>query len=464
MHYLRLTPTLLAVLALACPAQTIAPRAISRDEVRPDEQLTVDLFGKPVRLGGSWEFTGERRSNFDLDSTSARDRRVRGHEVQLEALMRIDPQTEAFAEIKGLHDTRRTQGDAKETSRALERGQFWLKRDRLGGTPWSLQLGRVALEERRSWWWDDDLDAVRAVYAGSAWQLQTGLAREVAKKSSAERSIAPESRGVTRWFGQATWPWAQRHALDAFWLLQRDGSSRPAPGSVFANDDATDPSDLRARWLGLRASGEWRVDKGPRLAYWADTAWLSGRERLTAFDEQDDGSVNAAQTTGSRVRGNAFDIGATGSLALPLRPSLTIGYARGSSGYRLTGRPAHKARFAGVKRWLRYGELLQPELSNLSVATVGTGVRVLENSSIELVAHRYRQVRAADALRNARPSADPQGSQRAVGREINLLLAVRESKRVEFLLKAARFKPGAAFAPGERDAARAVEVVVTVNF
>ncbi len=237
-----------------------------------------------------------------------------------------------------------------------------------------------------------------------------------------------------------------------------------AVGSVFANEDATDPSDLRARWVGLRASGEWRVENGPRLAYWADTSWLSGRERLTAFDEQVDGTFNAAATTSRRLSGNAFDIGATGSLALPLRPSLTVGYARGSSGYRQTGLHENKARFAGVKRWQRYGELLQPELSNLSVATVGTGVRVLDNSSIELVAHRYRQVRAADSLRNARLSADPQGNSRAVGRELNLLLAVRESKRVEFLLKASRFKPGAAFAPGERDSARALEFVVTVNF
>ncbi len=146
MHYFRLTPTLLAVMALACPAQTTTPSPTSRDERRPDQPLTVDLFGKPVQLGGSWEYTDERRTNFDLDSTSARDRRVRGHEIKLEALMRLDPNTEAFAQIKGLHDTRRTQGDGRQTSRALERGQIWLKRDRLGGTPWSLQVGRVALE------------------------------------------------------------------------------------------------------------------------------------------------------------------------------------------------------------------------------------------------------------------------------------------------------------------------------
>ena len=164
------------------------------------------------------------------------------------------------------------------------------------------------------------------------------------------------------------------------------------------------------------------------------------------------------------MRGNAFDVGATASLALPQRPSLTVGYARGSSGFRQTGLQENKTRIGGVKRWQRYGELLNPELANLSVATVGAGVRVLGNSSVELVAHRYRQNRAAGRVAGSRLSADPQGSRRAVGRELDLLVAVREWKHVELLFKASHFKPGSAFAPGERDAARAVEVGISVNF
>ncbi len=466
MQCLRLTPTLLAVLALASPAQTPPPTEPGgRDERRAEQPLTVDLFGTPVQLGGSWEYSDERRNNFDLDRARARDRRVREHEVKLEAKTRLGPDTQAFAQIVGLHETRRTQGDdGKQVTHPLSRGQMWVQQDRLGGTPWSLQAGRVEVIERRAWWWDEDLDAIRARYAPGPWKLDTGIAREIAKTSSAERGIAPDARGVTRWFGQASWPWAERHALDAFWLVQTDGSSRPSPGAVFANEDATDASDLRARWVGLRAWGEWRVDNGPRLAYWADTALLSGRERMTAFEEQDDDSFITGTTASRRVRGSAFDIGATASLALPLRPSLSAGYARGSSGFRQTGLHENKTRIGGVKRWQRYGELLKPDLANLSVATLGAGVRVLENSSVELVAHRYRQVRAADSLAGARLSADPQGSRRAVGREVDLLVAVREWKHVEFTLKASHFKPGAAFAADQRDAARAVEVGVSVNF
>jgi hypothetical protein len=73
-----------------------------------------------------------------------------------------------------------------------------------------------------------------------------------------------------------------------------------------------------------------------------------------------------------------------------LRPSLTLAYARGSGGedsatrdanFRQTGLHENKARLAGVKRLRRYGELLQPDLSNLAITTLGSGIRWLGNSS-----------------------------------------------------------------------------------
>jgi hypothetical protein len=410
MKLIRLSPTLLAALALACPAQSApsgagAPAPLSaaaaavppvptvdappRDERRPDRPFSVDLAGTPVQLGGSWEYTDERRLNFDLDDTAARDRRVREHEVKLETRVRLGERTELFAQLVGLHETRRTEGTAgQRITRSLERGPMWLQFERLGGTPWSLQVGRVSLLDRRAWWWDEDLDAVRLRYAGEAWRLDTGLGRELARKSSADAGIVPAERGVTRFFGQATWAWAPRHAIDAFWLVQRDGSGAPAAGAMFANEDATDPGDLRARWTGLRASGEWRADGGSRLAYWADAARLSGREVTTAFAEQSDGTFTAAAAQSRRVSGRAHDVGVTATLGVPLRPSLTLAHARGSEGFRQTGLQENKARIGGVKRWQRYGELLQPELSNLAVSSAGVGVRLTDNTSLELVGHR----------------------------------------------------------------------------
>lgn len=442
------------------------------DDRRPDKPLTVDLLGRPVQLTGSWEYSDERRRNFDLDSTRNRDRRVRDHEVKLEARTRPNADTEVFVQAVGLHTTRRTESTAGvqvRRTKSLERGQTWVKFDQLGGGPWSLQLGRVALIDRRAWWWDDDLDAMRVQFEHKDWRLDTGLSKQLGRVSSADDGITPESKGVQRWFGQGTWKFASRQNLDVFWLLAKDRSGRLSPGTTVAADDVTDPSDLNARWLGARVSGEWRRPSGYRLAYWADAAMLRGRE--TDFAEPSTDAVVGGRTR--RVRGQALDVGATAHMPYPMRPSVTLGYARGSGGersarldanFRQTGLQENKARLGGVKRWRMYGELLQPELSNLAVTKLGGGLRFLDNSSVEMVVYGYRQPVPSVVLAGSRLGSSPLGRSGDIGREIDLLIALREWKHLEFTLSLARFMPGSAFADNRRDPAYSVELGAALNF
>ena len=469
---------LLSANAQVAPADA-ATTAVTRqglrmDDRRPENPFTIDLLGRPVEITGSWEYSDERRRNFDLQSSRLRDRRVREHELKLEARVRPTADTEVFVEAVGLHETRHTQGSTRaQRNGAHERGQSWLRIDRLGGTNWSMQIGRVALIDRRSWWWDDDLDAVRLIGSGDGWRLDTGVAHQVARVSSDERHTPPEARGVTRWFGQATWELARRHRLDGFWLIERDDSRRPIAGSSAAGSDSIDPSDFRGHWIGARSSGEWRPDAGLRIGYWADIAWVHGREALTGYTEGDDGRFTAGTTRKRRVRGHAYDVGTTAIFPIWLRPSVTLGYARGSGGtrsssrdsnFRQTGLQENKARLAGVKRVQTYGELLQPELSNLGVSTLAAGVRLTDNTSLELIAHQYRQPVASSTLPGSRLGADPQGRSADIGREIDLVLSVRESRWLEFTLKWSHFQPGAAFAPEQRDPARAIELGMALNF
>ena len=454
-------------------ASAVSRQGLRIDDRRPDNPFTVDLLGRPVEFTGSWEYSDERRRNFDLQRSRERDRRVREHELKLEARVRPTPDTEVFVEAVGLHETRHTQGSRAQRNGSHERGQSWLRIDRLGGSNWSVQIGRVALIDRRAWWWDDDLDAVRLIGSGDGWRLDTGVAHQVAKVSSDERRVPPEARGVTRWFGQATWELARRHRLDGFWLIERDNSRRPISGSRAAGSDAIDPSDFRGHWIGARSSGEWRPESGPRIGYWADVAWVHGREALTSYAEGDDGRFTAGATRNRRVRGHAYDVGTTVIFPIRLRPSVTLGHARGSGGarnssrdsnFRQTGLQENKARLAGVKRVQTYGELLQPELSNLGISTLAAGVRLTDDTSLELIAHRYRQPVASSTLPGSRLSVDPQGHSADIGREIDLVLSVRESRRLEFTLKWSHFKPGAAFAPDQRDPARALELGMALNF
>jgi hypothetical protein len=160
-----LCATLLAAPASAqTPAADEPPRPVGLrpDDRRAEQPFTVPLFGVPVQLGGAWEYAAEQRRNFDLDDARVRDRRVNEHELKLDARALFSPRWSAFVQAAGLRESRRTEGTpGVQITRERERGQAWVRWDGVAGVPLAVQAGRVALLERRSWWWDDDLDAVR---------------------------------------------------------------------------------------------------------------------------------------------------------------------------------------------------------------------------------------------------------------------------------------------------------------
>jgi alginate production protein len=84
--------------------------------------------------------------------------------------------------------------------------------------------------------------------------------------------------------------------------------------------------------------------------------------------------------------------------------------------------------FDGVNYFHYYGELLQPELSNMQIWTTAVGFRFWQSSSVEFVYHLYHQVHPAAFLRNARIDADPTGKRRAIGQEWDVVVGLQEWK------------------------------------
>ncbi|CAD5373925.1 Alginate_exp domain-containing protein [Rubrivivax sp. A210] len=474
----------LSVLAASALAQTPppepelgtpAPRTVSQrpDERRAEQPSTVQLFGVPVELGMSYEGSVEGRRNYDLNRARNRDRDVASHELKLDARWKTDADTTWFVQGVGLSDRRRSRSDRSVTKQeSAERGQTWVMWERLGEYPLSIQMGRIALVDRRSWWWDDDLDAIRLVYAPDNWRLETGVARELARVSSASHDMDADKKAVKRWFGNFNLRWAPRHSVEAFWLFTDDDSGPPKPGSLFAEDEE-DASDGRLRWLGLRSSGEVRFESKNRWTYRADAAMLRGREFVTAFSTTPEGLLSPGATSRRNVRGYAWDIGTQWVLPSAARPTFSLGLAQGSGapgtatlerGFRQTGLHENKGRVGGVKRLRFYGELLDPELSNLRVASAGFGFRFLSSTSAEVIVHRYRQMFADTRIANSRLSQDPQGLSRDIGREIDVLFAMREWRQFEVTLLLTRFYPGQAFAENRRDPAHGIELGVALNF
>lgn len=201
---------------------------------------------------------------------------------------------------------------------------------------------------------------------------------------------------------------------------------------VFIRDDRS-PAGERPVFTELQASGA----LGEALTYWLELAHVWGR----------DGS--------KPIRGWGVDAGVTYTVDLPLRPSITAAYAVGSGdshpdgridgAFRQTGLQENEARWAGVTRFKYYGELLDPELSNLAIVTVDFGLRPTRQSSVDLIYHEYRQQTASTALRGAALAADPSGRSRQLGRELDLVVGYAGVTGLEVKGVLSYFMPGRAF-------------------
>lgn len=445
------------------------------DERRPDEGYRTQILGQTVQFGGEYEVTHGTRWNFDFDRDRARDRARLDQELKLEASFSPARDTTVFLQLVGVSEIDTWRQGAKDTSvGAVERGQTWVFFAEPGGLPLDLQIGRIGLIESRSWWWDEDLDAVRIQFGERDWLVETGLGRQMLPVSTEERGrIAPDADRLARWFGRAAWMWRKRHNLEFYWLLARDHSGSPDDGRVM-HERRADESDADLDWLGVRAMGEERSDDGHRFGYWLDLAQVRGTDRKTDFDEIDGKRVVVDGHERQRVSGHAWDLGVRWSLPGRARPTAWLGWASGSGdgdpddgrdhAFRQTGLHENKARFGGVKRFRYYGELFRPELSNLAIGSLGLSLRFLENSSVDLVLHDYRQRHASTRLADSRLDAAPDGRSRHLGRELDLFFAFRESRRFEFTTTLAAFRAGRAFGTNRDEMAYYLELGMTINF
>lgn len=215
-------------------------------------------------------------------------------------------------------------------------------------------------------------------------------------------------------------------------------------------NDRTEDRD-RPIFSGVRFSGE----PNDALRYWLDLAHVRGRE----------GS--------NRVRGTGLDLGATYTFDKSLKPVLIFGYAFGTGdrntsdgsdhNFRQTGLHDNSDKLTGVTSVNYYGELFDPELSNLSIFTLGAGIRPTHKSSVEVIFHNYLQQKGVDTIRRSSLDMDPNGQSKDLGREVDLVIGYREIENIDLEFKWGYFFPGSAFSD-EADGAVFVKARIRIDF
>jgi len=406
------------------------PSLVAPDDdatVRARNRLSPDWsWGARAELDSAWE------RNFDLGRTREGDTSTLTPELTV--ALRFSPRASLTGFFQASLDRRYAlDGMGRDRPTRLLVEQAFFQFDRLLDGNTSLQIGRQRFRDRREWLFDDELDGVSAAWHGARIALEFSATR----KDWVRRDLLNDADRdrVDNYLGYLSYQVDPRHTLSAYVLARDDRSA--------ANDSPV--------FTGVRVRGK----PGRRLEYWAELAQVRGRDGAR------------------RIRAHGIDAGVTLEFDRPYRPALTLGWASGSGDgdrsddidhdFRQTGLHGNEARLHGVERVKYYGELLDPELGNLSILTASFGVRPTRRSSIELVYHDYRQRTAHDRLRDAALDVEPSGIDRDIGREVDLVLATREIRGLRAKLVFGRFLPGKAFA-GRRDGANFAAVELRYDF
>jgi hypothetical protein len=429
------------------------------DRRRPAEPFELDVFGRPLTLGGEYDvsiFHLEQMAPGDPDEQGGR--MLLGSELGLEAFYSFGDALSLFGQVSlGLErdlDSSTPSDDSVSTS-YIERGELWLYSEGVLAEGLSFEIGSLYYQDDRHWWWDADLDGVRVNWERETFEVSLSAASEQAPRNSAQSFIDPEEEDVSRFLGDLHWDYLGDHSVELFALHQNDDSEQEAPGEI-VDDDREDPWDGDFTWVGGRLSGAWDPDGWGLLGYWVDAAYVFGETSFVEYEEAGNDS-RVVEVLDQRVRGWGGDVGATWILPFPLEPRLTLGYALGSGdrnpdgetdhSFRQTSLQSNESAFGAARTFAAYGAYLNPELSNLQIVTAGGGISLFSSSSLDLMYHSYRQLEPVESLFDSNLDEVLTGESRDIGHGIDLILSIRESTWIEPYLDLSAFYTGAAFGP-----------------
>jgi hypothetical protein len=296
----------------------------------------------------------------------------------------------------------------------------------------ALTLGRWSVSDDREWLFGEELDGVHFFSRGKDFAFEVMYAREqILKKDLLDDHDDNEP----------DYAYARAYAN-----LPGD-----AVGSLFGlYQMGRDPGDADLLWLGASFAGSTESD----IEYWVEMAHVRGTEK------------------GRTVRGYGVDAGLTKTfMQFRANPRLTAAIAFGSgdngtgtdTGFRQTGIQDNEARFGGRKSIKYYGEVFDPELNNLTILTLGAGVDAFKHSSIDFMYHYSFQNRRSAKIRDSNLDQNPSGTNRHLGHEIDLVVALREFENLDIDLIGGVFFPGAAFSPG-KDPAYVLGIQFSMEF
>lgn len=380
---------------------------VSRESRNEDDQ-----FGKGIRISENVLFAGlaEARwtgeDEFDLDRRDPEDRQDSESSFRGRFIYRPSTSFVGVLEVSHRRLWRKDDEDGRIERDATVLGEtfgYWF--DPFGMAT-DVQAGRIDFDEEREWLYDQNLDGIRLF---TAW-------RDLISEFSVTTTLSDG-----RPFDEDT---------VNYMLYVSNGEEDEHLAAYVIHRDSDFGAGLDRTHMGVRAHGEFLDD----FYSWLDLAYMHGDD------------------AGTTTAGWGIDMGTTWMLDSGL--NFTAAYAMGqgdepessrNNAFRQTGLQDNNARFAGVTSFRYYGELADPELSNLEIFTAGIGYRFKRKVSLDLVGHYYRQDELSNRWRESEIDSRPNGRSKDLGWEADLILGWRTHPSWDIEVVAAYFDPGKAF-------------------
>jgi alginate production protein len=314
--------------------------------------------------------------------------------------------------------------------------------------PFEINVGRRNYEDERHWLFDGSIDVASLSYRHENVRAEAMIGRDVLWSMDLLRHAKKQPTEMMMLYGD--YRGFDNSVVGGYLMRRNDLSGKEGKLIMF----------------GLRASGK----PTAAFSYWSEFALLRGSDE-----------------SGNKFKASAFEVGGTYRFAdLPFDPNVTLAYAYGSGDgnpddgvnneFRQTGLQSNEARYIGLAKFKTYGEMIDPELSNLKILTLGLGARATPGISVDLAYHRYQLNAIASEIRNwgltAQMNTLSTAQSKDVGQELDLVVGFRGLfgvRRLGLDLRAGKFFPGQAFrrsdgADGVRGANPGVSVVAKFRY
>ena len=397
---------------------TVVQRQIAL--LRSKEVSEEDKFGEGIAIGDRARFTAMVESryrsedNYNLDDDDGEDRQDVAGSVRARLVM--DPRGRGVSgqmEIRYTYLQRKDDGSERFDDTDSRLGESFLFFNDPFDVDFDIQAGRMNFDDRREWIYDQNLDGVRFYWAIADWVAELSATTTLTDGK-------PRDENTNNYVAYLT-----------------DSKRRYAAYVVHRDTDFTRKE--QATHIGVRAFGAWP----DRHNSWLEVSHMSGSR------DNESGST--------QLRGWGLDIGTTREITDHWFLTGSWAYGQGDDNnsdgrdgnFRQTGLQDNNAKFAGITSFRYYGELLDPELANLHIATLGLGYRLADTTSVDLVGHYYLQDRAYRKILDSDIDQKPNGIDRELGWEIDAIVGWQPDPTWDFEFVLGWFNPGKAFEEGD---------------